>query len=201
MDVYEHDVQRKLERELSGKHESCPAGVPDLVTSTELIEIKVWKNWKNAMGQLIAYHEYFPDKNMRAHFFGPFPSMEKRICIITHLVKNNIRVSWEEENVKLCENSSCGNIVPGWKNRCTKCFPPPDNGLKEFIVENIQKVNDPKCFIELTVMYQRYRDWFQEYFALRCMDRQLFVPELSKIFKYEHRKFYGVKLTEPYIIE
>ena len=66
--IKEVNIQRKMEKELGGKHEVCPTGVADIITDTELIEIKNWKQWITALGQIFAYKIYFPNKNLRIHF-------------------------------------------------------------------------------------------------------------------------------------
>lgn len=48
--IHECDIQRKLEKELGGKHAHCQSGIVDILTQGELIEIKNWKNWKSAIG-------------------------------------------------------------------------------------------------------------------------------------------------------
>jgi hypothetical protein len=66
-------IQRRLETELNGGHQVCPAGVADVVNKIQLIEIKRWKYWKSALGQLLAYGQHFPGLQKRAHFFGTIP--------------------------------------------------------------------------------------------------------------------------------
>ena len=69
-DQMEIIIQKRLEKETGGKHVSCPAGIADIVTDRELIEIKRWKDWKSGLGQLFAYAVYFPNRRLRLHLFG-----------------------------------------------------------------------------------------------------------------------------------
>lgn len=96
--VLEQDVQKKLEKKYKCKHKKTPAGIIDLFMPDrrEIWEIKHWKSWKHAIGQLMAYSFYFPSYMLRAHFFGPIPSEEKRIVVITVCTHYRIDVSWEK---------------------------------------------------------------------------------------------------------
>lgn len=86
----------KLARKLNGKIEiSTPVGRIDILTSTEIIEVKSVKGWKQAMGQIIAYGEYYPDRHKRIHLFGEIPNNSSTIekCCL----RQNIVVSWEDD--------------------------------------------------------------------------------------------------------
>lgn len=49
----------------------CSAGVVDIVTPREIIEVKRAPLWKAAMGQVLAYSSDFPNQTPRVHLFGP----------------------------------------------------------------------------------------------------------------------------------
>lgn len=49
----------------------CSSGIVDVVTATEIIEVKRAPMWKAAMGQVLAYSEDFPGRTPRIHLFGP----------------------------------------------------------------------------------------------------------------------------------
>jgi hypothetical protein len=72
-DVYdqvERDIQKRLQNELGGVIEAeSNFGLIDLLTDTELIEIKTFKNWKHGMGQLYAYSKSYPNHKCRLHLF------------------------------------------------------------------------------------------------------------------------------------
>ena len=49
----------------------CSAGVVDVVTPGEIIEVKRAPLWKAALGQALAYSGDFPGRAPRVHLFGP----------------------------------------------------------------------------------------------------------------------------------
>jgi hypothetical protein len=72
-------VSNRLADELHGQTEvPCWAGRIDVLTDTEVIEVKVGSRWKNALGQVLAYRVFFPRKQPRLHLFGNIDSMQKR---------------------------------------------------------------------------------------------------------------------------
>lgn len=62
-----------------------------VVSSTELIEIKECIKWKNAIGQLLAYSETYPDNKLRLHLFN----LADDLCINNFCKKYNILVTYE----------------------------------------------------------------------------------------------------------
>ena len=77
--------QLKLQKSLGGSIEvPCLVGRIDLLTDTEIIEIKEARLWKSALGQLLVYSIYYPSHTMRMHLFGnikePFFSSAKSHC-------------------------------------------------------------------------------------------------------------------------
>lgn len=96
-EIKEVKIQRKMEKELGGKHQACLAGVADIVTEKEVIEIKKWKNWKEALGQILAYKLFFPDKSPKVHFFGKFPKHETQMMIFAVFTHYKITVTWEAQ--------------------------------------------------------------------------------------------------------
>jgi hypothetical protein len=64
-----------------------------VLTSTEVIEVKVARNWMHALGQVQVYGSYFPDRRMRIHLFGeltvPLADIER------HCRPHRVRVTWE----------------------------------------------------------------------------------------------------------
>jgi predicted transcriptional regulator len=63
-------VTKRLKAEIGGLMEVVtPSGRIDLLTDTEVIEVKHAKDWKAAMGQVIAYSGYFPTHQKRLHLF------------------------------------------------------------------------------------------------------------------------------------
>ncbi|KAG5178589.1 FirrV-1-A34, partial [Tribonema minus] len=67
----ERDVRDELALALAGNIEvQMSAGFADVVTATEVIEIKHWRTWKHALGQVLAYHAFMSDKSKRIHLFA-----------------------------------------------------------------------------------------------------------------------------------
>ncbi len=88
-------VQKRLSRSLGGKMEVLtPVGKIDILTSTEIIEVKVAKSWKGAMGQIIAYGYFYPSHQKRIHLYGSAHSDSKeyieKICKVSGVI-----VTWE----------------------------------------------------------------------------------------------------------
>jgi DNA-binding transcriptional regulator GbsR (MarR family) len=67
----ERIVRDRLQAQLGGKVEAYTKyGLIDLLTETELIEIKVINRWKDAIGHILAKSEKYPNHQKRLHLFG-----------------------------------------------------------------------------------------------------------------------------------
>ncbi|RUS93790.1 hypothetical protein DSM106972_095490 [Dulcicalothrix desertica PCC 7102] len=67
----EMTIRDRMKEELGGAVEVVTAvGRIDLLTTTEIIEIKEINDWKEALGKLLAYSSFFPEHNKRIHLFG-----------------------------------------------------------------------------------------------------------------------------------
>lgn len=73
---------------------STPAGRIDILTDTEVIEVKQFRSWKEAIGQLIIYGVYYPTHKRRMHLFGKIDS-KLLLVIRQHCAELNIRVTWD----------------------------------------------------------------------------------------------------------
>lgn len=91
----EKQVQLALWNKTGGKREvKTLAGSIDILTSTELIEVKHINSWINAVGQVIIYGSYYPSHKKRLHLFGE--TQESMLAFIqVHCYKLNIAVTWE----------------------------------------------------------------------------------------------------------
>ncbi len=91
---FEATIQLKLSSKLKGDIEvMTPVGNIDVLTSTQIIEIKDAKSWKCALGQVIAYGHYYPSHQKRIHLFnkGNQPSNAiERIC-----KSQDVIVTWD----------------------------------------------------------------------------------------------------------
>lgn len=85
----------RLSQKLNGKTEvNTPVGRIDILTKTEVIEVKSTKNWKSAIGQVKAYGRYYPKHRPRIHLFGQMT--QTRLNNIQNTCKSEaIILSWE----------------------------------------------------------------------------------------------------------
>ena len=89
------DYCNALAHQIGGKREVLTlAGNIDVLTSTELIEIKPVIFWKAALGQVLVYGDYYPSHQKRIHLFGE--TQEKFLKMVRwHCKKRNVVVTWE----------------------------------------------------------------------------------------------------------
>lgn len=94
----------RLKRQLGGKLEvSTPVGRIDLLTQRQVIEVKEVSFWKSALGQVLAYGDYYPHHGKRIHLFGGCDSSSRAI-IEKCCGRQCVDVSWENtpsENIEL----------------------------------------------------------------------------------------------------
>jgi len=83
------------EREGGETEVETPAGLVDLLTDSEVIEIKHVKNWKEGT-KVLVYAHYFSDRKPRVHLFGGYNQSFKTMVeeVFNAL---NIATSWERE--------------------------------------------------------------------------------------------------------
>jgi hypothetical protein len=91
IDTREHQIRDALKRELGADAEvQTPVGFIDLLTDTKLIEIKVASDWKHAVGQLICYSEFYPDRDLWLYLFDC--DLENQELIDTICSKHKIQI-------------------------------------------------------------------------------------------------------------
>ena len=67
----EKEIQQRLRENLGGEIEVYTKfGYIDLLTQTELIEIKDGSAWKHGLGQLLAYRKFYLEHKLRLHLFN-----------------------------------------------------------------------------------------------------------------------------------
>ncbi len=94
----EKKIQSKLAKQEGGTVEvPTPVGRIDVLTSTQIIEVKEWRRWKEALGQILSYAEYYPDRERRVHLFG-CPTDVEVFQIETIFKKYEILTTWEEKD-------------------------------------------------------------------------------------------------------
>lgn len=91
----ESDYSNALAKELNGKREvRTLAGNIDVLTSSQIIEVKEIKSWKEALGQVLVYGHYYPSHQKRIHLYGE--TQESFLEMInSHCAKFNVTVTWE----------------------------------------------------------------------------------------------------------
>ena len=84
-----------LAKQLNGQVEvSTPAGRIDILTKTEVIEVKRASGWKSAIGQIISYGKFYPHHRQRIHLFGKLT--ESKLKAIKDICEaQNICLTWE----------------------------------------------------------------------------------------------------------
>jgi predicted DNA-binding protein YlxM (UPF0122 family) len=92
----ETTIRNRMKEELGGAIEVIiPVGRIDLLTDTEIIEIKEINDWKEALGQVLAYSSFFPQHSKRIHLFGCLNSSKLATARAT-VTEFDITVTFEE---------------------------------------------------------------------------------------------------------
>ena len=74
------------------------SGRVDVVTETEIIEIKDMDQWTRAIGQVLSYKHFLPDKKARLHLFYDNVSMENKKEMIEEVCCSyGVRVTYHDE--------------------------------------------------------------------------------------------------------
>ena len=88
----EKEIQLRLQSELKGDIEvETKFGFIDLLTNTEIIDIKNGKCWKHGLGQLCTYSKFYPVHQKRLHLFN----IEKDKDIEKLCKEFNIKITYE----------------------------------------------------------------------------------------------------------
>lgn len=90
----EAHYQAILERKTGGRHLHIPGvGITDITTPEMHIEIKVWHNYQEVVGQLLKYQIAEPRPKMYAYMYGDRPNDQK---------VNMINQLYSKSGIKLC---------------------------------------------------------------------------------------------------
>jgi hypothetical protein len=73
----EQFYQRLLENFLDGHHKILKVGVTDVTTENSHCEIKEWRQWKDAIGQLLSYNHEDPKEKLCVYLFGNYDELKK----------------------------------------------------------------------------------------------------------------------------
>jgi len=87
----------------NASHSRNTFGITDVTTAKAHVEIKHWRNFKNALGQLLFYHTADQKKNLFVCFFGNLPTEERRLEINNVFAKHDITLIFfaERDDVTL----------------------------------------------------------------------------------------------------
>lgn len=96
--LHQKTIEELIQNEklvLSKDTRKIPPGEIDILTVTEVIEVKDAEKWKHAVGQVSIYKNYYPEREARIHLYGeankPFKNLVEENC-----QKLNIKVSWHQ---------------------------------------------------------------------------------------------------------
>lgn len=91
----ERAVRDRLQTQLGGQTEApTPWGPVDLLTTTDIIEVKALHLWKEAFGHLILKSKFFPNHTKRLHLYAPNDLNLKKV--IEECQEFDIKVTFEE---------------------------------------------------------------------------------------------------------
>lgn len=93
--IKESEYSNNLSNQLNGKREvKTLAGNIDVLTNTEIIEVKTVSAWKSALGQVVVYGHYYPSHQRRIHLYGE--TQKSFLAMIrSHCEKFGVIVTWE----------------------------------------------------------------------------------------------------------
>lgn len=90
-------VKNRLKDRIGGTPEVItPAGRIDLLTDSEVIEVKRIDEWKSALGQVLAYSAFLPNHTKRIHLFGTAQQLQKLLDIEAACLTFDVLVTGEE---------------------------------------------------------------------------------------------------------
>ena len=96
-DNIEQQLRDRLHAQLGGLVEvATPAGRIDLLTNSEITEVKAIKDWKAALGQILVYSGFYPKHQKRLHLFGTAKELEALADIEAAVLSFAVKVTGEE---------------------------------------------------------------------------------------------------------
>ncbi|WP_414590161.1 hypothetical protein [Scytonema sp. PCC 10023] len=96
-DKPESRIRETLRSQLEGLSEVItPTGRIDILTDTEIIEVKGVREWKSALGQILVYSALYPSHKKRIHLFGEAEELKKLPDIEAACLPFGVLVTGEE---------------------------------------------------------------------------------------------------------
>ena len=146
--LLEKDYQKYLEKLFNGdSHLKNKFGITDITTTNSHIEIKNWSNYKNCLGQLIAYNLGNPKQFLIAAFFGNIVFKERAIT----LMHNNKIDVWD---INIVDNQL---IIDK--------YPYTTKDISEFIEKYIIQTNNSRDKIKVSEVLDLYISYNNQYFT------------------------------------
>jgi hypothetical protein len=97
MILRERDIAQLLAEREGGQCEvRTPAGSIDVLTARYVYEVKVARQWKAALGQVLAYSRGYPERKPRLYLYGDPGSMTKQ-AIEEHCRAAGVGVVWHRD--------------------------------------------------------------------------------------------------------
>ncbi len=97
----EREVQLCLSAELGPgvrTEVTCPSGRIDVLSPSEVIEVKQVDRYKHALGQVLAYSRHFPDRTPRLHLFSEAVISEAQRELVTRdCAQQGVSVSFQDQ--------------------------------------------------------------------------------------------------------
>lgn len=92
----EKAVRDRLQSQIGGLAEVVtPAGKIDVLTATEIVDVKAFRDWKAALGQVLVYSAFYPKHQKRIHLFCSKHEFKKLSDIESACLSFEIRVTGE----------------------------------------------------------------------------------------------------------
>lgn len=189
----ENYYQRFLERKFSATHKRTKYGITDITTDTQHIEIKHWKDYKSALGQLLSYN-HNDDKILYVYFFGKVKDEQR----------TNIIELYRNKGVNICEFEDTPNGIEIKKLLDLKS----DDPVLEFIKTtcNLNKQNKG-LRIFTNVLWDAFQNWEYENKQNSNIKQLDFYKKIDKIVNYDRNKkvridgknsvgWYGIELKK-----
>ena len=93
----EFEISNRVSVRENGLREvMTPCGYIDVLTQTEVIEVKHYSKWKGAIGQALCYAQVYPGRKPRIHLYGK-PSLEYREMVLEYCKFLRVRATFEPD--------------------------------------------------------------------------------------------------------
>lgn len=147
----EEFFQAFLERHLCGEHYKLKHGETDITNPGLHAEIKVWGQWKAALGQLLYYNHVCPRPELRLYLYGRKARDLNVDDVVQFLSKYNVTlysISYSENAVKII-NHTCDhmdNVI--WDDQLqSACVEALNEEAKQEILATLQYPNSQTDFV------------------------------------------------------